>query len=119
LASFFCVIAILIYLLEGPQPFAANRTSLVSVLSSYILAGALGGLVVGVILPLAKWVVGAALVGFVATYILWFVVGWSIKPQEPLVEILKSSVVLAVAFGLPIGTGFWYQVRRYKRTGKW
>ncbi|HVS59781.1 MAG TPA: hypothetical protein VHE82_03695 [Gemmatimonadaceae bacterium] len=119
LAAFFCVIALLVYLFKGPQPFAENQTSLVVVLASYLMAGGLGGLVVGLILRLAKWMFGAALVGFVATYIVWFLVGWSIKPQEPLVEILKSSVVLAAAFGLPIGIGLWYQVRRYQRTGKW
>lgn len=119
LAAFFCLIALLLYLLTGHQAYAKNQTPLVVVLSIYLMAGGLGGVVVGLILRLTKWMVGAALVAFVAASIVWFLVGWSINPEEPLVELLKSSVVLAAAFGLPIGVGFWYEARRYQRTGKW
>lgn len=116
---FFCLIALVIFLFRGHRPFDANHVSLLRTLATYLVAGALGGLVVGLTLPLTRWVLGAALVAFVAAFVVWFLVGWSISPQEPFVAIAHTSAVLGAAFGLPIGIGFWYQNRRYERTGKW
>jgi hypothetical protein len=62
---------------------------------------------------------GAALVAFLAAFVVWFVVGWSISPREPLLAIAHMSAVLGAGFGLPIGVGFWIQDRLHKRTGKW
>jgi hypothetical protein len=62
---------------------------------------------------------GAALVAFVAVFAIWFVLGWSINTDDPLLETVKTSLALGAAFGLPMGIGFWYQGRRYNRTGKW
>jgi hypothetical protein len=114
-----CVIAVLVFVFKGRQSFDANETSLMTVMLVYLTAGIVGGLTVGVSLRLTKWIWGAALVGFVTAFIVWFLVGWSISPLEPLQSILKSSVLLAGAFGLPISIGLWYQLRRYRRTGEW
>jgi hypothetical protein len=116
---FFCLIALGIFLFRGHQPFDANHVSVVRALVTYLVAGALGGLVVGLTLPLTRWMPGAALVAFLAAFVVWFIVGWSISPQEPLLEIVHTSAVLGAAFGLPIGVGLWFQNRLYKRTGKW
>lgn len=116
---FFCLIALGVFLFRGNRPFDANHVSVARVLGIYLMAGALGGLVVGLTLPLTRWMPGAALVAFLAAFVVWFFVGWSISPQEPLLTTLKMSAVLGAAFGLPIGVGFWYQERRFQRTGKW
>jgi len=116
---FFCLIALGIFLFRGNRPFDANHVSVARTLSIYLMAGALGGLVVGLTLPLTRWMPGAALVAFLATFVVWFCVGWSLSPQEPLISILHTSAVLGAAFGLPIGVGFWIQNRLYQRTGKW
>lgn len=119
LAAFFCVIALLVFLFKGSAAFDSNHTSLGRALSTYLIAGVTGGLLVGLLLRLTKWVLGAAMVGFAGAFILWFVVGWSMNPGEPILGILKSSLVLAAAFGLPLGIGLWLMVRKYQRTGKW
>jgi len=119
LAVLTSVVALLILLVRGQHPFDSNHLSVVRVIATYLLAGVLGGMLVGLSLPLARWMPGAALVGFLAAFVLWFVVTWSISSEDPLLSILKTSAVLGVAFGLPIGVGFWYQQRRYERTGKW
>jgi len=115
----FCLVALVILLFRGRQPFERNHVSVVGVLATYLLAGALGGLVVGLALPLTRWMLGAALVTFITAFVVWFCVGWSISPGEPLLSIAHTSAVLGAAFGLPIGVGFWYQNRLYQRTGRW
>jgi hypothetical protein len=115
----FCLVALLIFLFRGHQPLDSNHVSVLRTVATYLLAGALGGLVVGLTLPLTRWMPGAALVAFLAAFVVWFFVGWSLSPQEPVLAIAHTSAVLGAAFGLPIGVGFWYQDRRYKRTGKW
>jgi len=62
--------------------------------------------------------VGAALVGFVAAFTGWFVIAWSVKAQ-PMLQLIKTSAILGGAFGIPIGVGYWFQVKRYLRTGEW
>ena len=119
LGVFFCLIALASFVFRGNAPFDANYVSVARVLGTYLMAGALGGLVVGLTLPLTRWMPGAALVAFLAAFAVWFFVGRSISPQEPLQATLKMSAVLGAAFGLPIGIGFWYQERRFQRTGKW
>jgi cytochrome bd-type quinol oxidase subunit 2 len=116
---FFCLIALGIFLFGGHRNFDANHVSVVRALTTYLVAGALGGLVVGLTLPLTRWMPGAALVAFLAAFVVWFIIGWSMYPQDPLLKIVHTSAVLGAAFGLPIGVGLWFQDRRYKRTGKW
>ena len=115
----FCLVALLILLFRGPQPFDSNHVSVVRLLAAYVLAGVLGGLLVGLALPLTRWMPGAALVAFLVMFVIWFIVGWSMSPQKPFLAIVQTSAVLAAAFGLPIGVGFWYQDRHDRKTGKW
>ena len=122
LGIMFCLLALLIGLIDllvGHNPFAANHVSVGTLLGAYLLAGALGGLVVGVALPLTRWMLGAALLAFVVMFIVWFVVGLSMSDHGSLREIVHTSAVLGAAFGLPIGVGFWIQARIDKRAGKW
>lgn len=116
---FFCLIALVIFLFAGHRPFDSNRVSVARTLGIYLMAGALGGLIVGLTLPLTRWMPGAALVAFLTAFVVWFFIGRSMYPQEPLVATLKTSAVLGAAFGFPMGVGFWYQERRFQRTGKW
>jgi hypothetical protein len=111
--------ALFIFLVRGNAPFEHLHVSLLGSIAMYLLAGLLAGLVFGLLLPLTRWVVGAALVSFIAAFVVWFVIGRSISDGERLIDTVKMSAVLGAAFGLPIGVGFWYQGRRYERTGKW
>jgi hypothetical protein len=112
-------IAVAIVLFGGNSSFEHFDLSLIRAIIAYLVAGATAGLLVGLLLPLTRWVLGAALLAFTAAFIVWFVIGWSISPADPLLDTMKTSVELGAAFGLPMGVGFWYQARRYRRTGKW
>lgn len=119
MGAVFCVVALVILLFRGHQPFDANHVSVLKLLGAYLLAGALGGLVVAVTLPITRWMLGAALMAFLVMFVVWFVVGFTISPRKPLWAIVHTSLVLAAAFGLPIGVGYWFQDRQDRRTGKW
>ncbi len=119
LGAVFCVFPLVGFLFKGSQLFDTYPTSLPMVLSVYLLTGGTAGLVVGIALPLAKSIVGAAGVGFLSAGLLWFLIGWSMNPTGQVVAILKPSVVLGAVFGVPLGAGVWYQVRRHGQTGKW
>jgi hypothetical protein len=118
LGATYCVIALLIFAMKGNQPFDRNSTTLFRTLGTYLIAFTSVGFIVGITLPLAKWMPGAALVGFLGAFCLWFIVGLAVS-REPLLTIIKSAGVLGAAFGLPIGIGFWFQDRRFRKTGKW
>jgi hypothetical protein len=110
---------LLVFLVRGNAPFEHHRVSLLGSIGMYFVAGTLAGLVLGVLLPLTRWVLGAAVVSFIVAFVVWFVIGRSISDGEPLIATVKTSAVLGAAFGLPMGVGFWYQDRIYERTGKW
>ena len=112
-------LALLVFVFKGSWPFEHFQISPVRAISTYLLVGGLAGLLIGLVLPLTRWMLGAALVAFVAAFAMWFVLGWSINPDDHLLETMKTSLILGAAFGLPMGIGFWYQRRRYNRTGKW
>jgi hypothetical protein len=111
-------VALLVLVFKGDSPFDHLQISPLRAITTYLLAGGLAGLLIGLMIPLTRWMLGAALVAFVAAFAIWFAIGWSTNPDDPL-KTVKTSLVLAAAFGLPMGIGFWYQGRRYNRTGKW
>jgi hypothetical protein len=72
MATCYAIYAVVVYAVRGPAPFAAHGVSLQIVLLTYYAAGILGGLVVGVMLPVARNSVGALLVGVVIGLIVFF-----------------------------------------------
>jgi riboflavin transporter FmnP len=112
-------VALLVFVFKGSWPFQHLEISPLRAIITYLLVGGLAGLLIGLVLPLTRWMLGAAVVAFVATFAIWFVVGRWTNPGDPLLETVKTSLVLGAAFGLPMGVGFWYQGRRYHRTGTW
>lgn len=119
LGGFFCVFALFSLLTQRGRIFEDYGITPFRLMSAYLLAGGIGGLVVGLATPLTKWLLGAGAIGFVGASILWFLVGWSANPAEPMITILKTSLILGAAVGVPLGAGMWYQVRSYRKSGKW
>ena len=109
----------MVFLIRGAQGFERYDTTLFTVVVGYFAAGIFGGLVFGLGLPAARWLPGAAILGFLTASVLWLTIGRTVDPGATLVETLKSSLLLGAAFGIPIGVGMWIQVRRYRRTGRW
>lgn len=65
-AACYCAYVSLLYLVAGSAPFDSYGVTLPTVILVYIVGGVLGGAVVGLLLPLARYKVGATLVGILA-----------------------------------------------------
>ncbi len=66
MAGFYCVYVLALYLARGNTPFERVGYSLPTLMGLYVFGGVAGGAIVGVLLPLAKWRLGASLIGALA-----------------------------------------------------
>jgi hypothetical protein len=62
--------AIILRVLDGPESFRANGTSLTAFLAAYATSGLVGGVIVGLARPVLPSLLGSALVGLVIGVIL-------------------------------------------------
>jgi hypothetical protein len=63
MATLYSIWVIVVYVTRGHGPFTAMGTSLGAVLLTYYTTGALGGLLVGALLPFARTFLGAVALG--------------------------------------------------------
>jgi hypothetical protein len=66
IAAALCAYALLLYLVRGTAPFERHGTTLGAVMLTYAVGMALAGVIVGLLLPLARHRWGAPIVGAVA-----------------------------------------------------
>lgn len=83
-----------------------TEVNVFAVMATYLLGGTAAGAVVGVLLPLTRWVVGAVVVGILAAVPVFFGVavagsGWPLTSEDMLVV-----VIVSVAFGGTAGVVF-------------
>ena len=95
MAFLFSVVVLVLYLFEGSRRFDANRTSITMVIVSYFLGGLAGGVVVGALLPLTRWLLGSALVGVVA-----------VIPIASVIQIADMNAGFKQAFDIHTVLGF-------------
>jgi len=102
IAACYCVWVIGIYLIRGDEPFTRQGATLGKVLAVYVWGGALGGLIVGLLRPMAEDEVGALVVGLlagipIAAGIVTCVVGWPWSAKErhifPMWVLIVGAVV--------------------------
>lgn len=55
-----------LFLLRGSTPFRGHNVTVVEAVATYLIGGVIAGGIVGILLPLTRWKLGAALVGMVA-----------------------------------------------------
>lgn len=96
--------AVGVYAFAGSAAFTSRGVSFWTTLVIYCVGGLLGGAVVGVMLPLVRWVLGAACVGMVATLPIGLVTMMVLKGAAPWGTVESVSVVLFVLLlGGPLG----------------
>jgi hypothetical protein len=69
MATVYSAYAVVLYVLRGSAPFESDDTTIWVVLLTYYSAGALGGAVIGALLPLARWRVGRTMLTFLGVSI--------------------------------------------------
>lgn len=101
-AALLSLVAVMVYGIRGPDVFERLGVSLPAVVTLYFLAGIIGGAVVGLLLPLTTWRLGASLVGAVAASPLYVGAGLLLGHSD-----LVGGLVLAVLVGGGVGYGLW------------
>lgn len=105
IAAGFSAYVLLLYLVRGSQPFVANGTTISAVVFSYFAWAVVGGVVIGISLPLARNRWGAALVGFLGMVPFYGMItftdaGFSITGLHDVVKVLVVSGLVGPMVGI-------------------
>ncbi|MDB4916987.1 MAG: hypothetical protein JWM95_4631 [Gemmatimonadetes bacterium] len=107
IATLYAAFVVGLFLFEGPGVFDKNGTSVGAVVVMYYAAGLLGGVVVGILLPLTRSLLGIIAVGVLVALIVFFCVAiglegpfWRWGPS-----VWRQLMVFGVIFGVPVSIG--------------
>lgn len=103
------LLAAALFTIRGTVLGEASRFSLPLVILAYIAMGGIGGLIVGLLRPVARWRLGAAAVGIVVGVIVYFIAGLTAIGAR---EFLSppgsvSALVLGTLIGGACGYNSW------------
>ena len=109
----YSVYVVVLVAVKGPQVLEVYDTTLPTVVGIYFAGGLLGGVIVGLLLPLGRCWFGAMLVGALAAQPVFAMVGMAMyPPSEWATELPLMLLVLAAPMGSAVGLKFWYDYRR-------
>ena len=100
--GFFAASALLIVAVRGPAMLDRIGLTTASMISFYLVAGGFAGLVVGTLLPLATWRLGAALVGGIGAIPVYAGAGLMLGDLHLFTDLLLAAVV-----GGAVGYSWW------------
>jgi len=105
IASLYCVWVVLLYLIQGADPFSRQRVSLTTVIATYLASGLVAGAVVGLLRPWTENGFGAFVVGLLAGVpitagLMVCVAGW---PSAWSNNDQRGFPVLAIMVGTALG----------------
>lgn len=101
-AAFFSLVALGIVAVRGPGMLARIGLTPASLVAYYVAAGGAAGVIGGLLLPLATWRWGSALVGGIAAIPIYAGVGLLFGDFDPVIDL-----VLAAVIGGAVGYGWW------------
>ena len=109
----FTVWVTILFLLRGTEPFDKQGVSFAAVVLFYLVGGATGGVIAGVLWPLTKWRAGAYLVGLlvalvVSTGLMFLLEG---NPLSWGIAVILTILIMTVIYGLYIGYQIWKYVQ--------
>lgn len=112
-AVIYAALGLVIALVTGGRALEANRLDVWQMLLSYLVGGMVAGLIVGLLLPVGRWLVGAMFLGYVAAVPVGFVFELVDAASLPGREIdVVGPFIWAGALGVVGGAGLWLQNRR-------
>lgn len=113
MATLYSTYAVILYVASDAQAFERHEATIGAVLLTYYAAGALGGLAVGLLLPLKQWFLGKALLGVVVSGIIFFCI--FVAAEGPFWRwdaIVWRTLLLMVVVGSTIGSAVvWRTIR--------
>jgi hypothetical protein len=93
-----------LYLWAGEAPFAAKRTTFLSTVLIYLLGGIITGGLAGLLGPLGRGRIWAAIVGFVALLpVTWGMVKFGMSDMG---DPTPTALLTALALGAPLGLAY-------------
>lgn len=102
-------IVLVIYGVRGPDTFDRLGISLGSAIGLYFVAGIIGGALLGLLLPLTVWRMGAAFVGIMVAIPLYFGAGILLGDFD-----FYTGIILSVIVGGIVGYGLWLPPKEEK-----
>lgn len=103
----------ILFLFRGTEPFDKQGVNFASVVAFYLVGGATGGLVAGILWPLTKWRAGAYLVGLLVAFVVSIGLMYSLagNPLSWDIAVTLTIPILTVIYGLYIGYQLWKYVQ--------
>lgn len=107
------VLVTVLFLFGGTEPFDKQGVSFAAVVAFYLVGGAAGGLVAGILWPLTKWRAGAYLVGLLVALIvsigLMYVLAGN--PLNWDIGVIITILIMTAIYGLYTGYQLWKYVQ--------
>jgi hypothetical protein len=104
MATLYSLYVLVVYAFHGNEPLASNGVSLLGIIGAYYAGGITGGIVVGLLLPLAQWRAGATVIGIAAAFFVFLGIGVAVdgvhnlaKPSSYLDALVIATLVGGVA----------------------
>jgi len=82
MAAVYSAFAVFVRLSQGPEPFRDGGVSVPSLLLAYFSGGVVAGVLVGLLAPLARRLVGALLLGFIVAMPVMYFITIAMSPVE-------------------------------------
>lgn len=100
--------ALISFIIRGNAAFRANGTTLGAAIAVYYGGFILSGVLFGLLLPLARWRISAAFVGFVAMVPFYGAVMVALSGISNWGPVQTITTILGALFvGMPVGLYFW------------
>ena len=104
---------LLLLLLNGPAYFQARGINVLLLVGAYLLSGLLAGSLVGMVQPVVRNWLGAAIVGYLVSFPILHLIGMTDGAADPLgAEALRVTAVTAALLGPAGGIILWFIFRR-------
>lgn len=117
--TLYSLYALLLYAIRGDRPFAENGTTLARAIAAYYAGGLVGGVVLGVLRPIAITLGGAIVIGVVAFLAIMAGAGMAAfgPPWRWGVAEVVTLLITASIFGVTFGAYGWHRFVRPDRHG--
>ena len=104
LAATFSVFAVIQYAVDAQAMEERYHVGLLKVVATYAFGGALGGTIVGLLLPMARWKAGAGMLGVIAVLPLAVMIQYTtMGPSRWSLDNTIVVVLGSLLLGIPLG----------------